>query len=113
MSTACWRTCTCPGAPVICGLVARAFVDLNRAESEMDPHMFEDPSPAWFSQRSPRVDAGLGCIPRVAFNGAAIYDREAAPGRGRPAGSIRSTGPITGRWRPCCGGRRPCSDRPG
>jgi N-formylglutamate amidohydrolase len=61
------------GAPVICGLVARAFVDLNRAESEMDPHMFENPSPAWFSQRSPRVEAGLGCIPRVAFNGAPIY----------------------------------------
>lgn len=61
------------GAPVICGLVGRAFIDLNRAESEMDPHMFEDPSPSWFAQRSPRVDAGLGCIPRVAFNGAPIY----------------------------------------
>lgn len=66
------------GAPVICGLVARGYVDLNRAESEMDPHMFEDPSPGWFSQRSPRVDAGLGCIPRVAFNGAPIYDRKLA-----------------------------------
>ncbi len=64
------------GAPVICGLVARGFVDLNRAESEMDPHMFDDPSPGWFAQRSPRVDAGLGCIPRLAFNGAAIYDRK-------------------------------------
>ncbi len=64
------------GAPVICGLVARGFVDLNRAESEMDPHMFEDPSPSWFSQRSPRVEAGLGCIPRLAFNGAAIYHRK-------------------------------------
>ncbi len=63
------------GAPVICGLVARGYVDLNRAESEMDPTMFEDPSPSWFSQRSPRVDAGLGCIPRVAYNGAPIYDR--------------------------------------
>lgn len=63
------------GAPVICGLVARGYVDLNRAESEMDPGMFEDPSPSWFSQRSPRVDAGLGCIPRVAFNGAPIYAR--------------------------------------
>ncbi len=63
------------GAPVICGLVARAYVDLNRAESEMDPAMFEDPSPSWFTQRSPRVEAGLGCIPRVAFNGAQIYDR--------------------------------------
>ena len=64
------------GSPVICGLVARAFVDLNRAESEMDPGMFEDPSPGWYAQRSPRVDAGLGCIPRVAFNGTPIYSRK-------------------------------------
>lgn len=61
------------GSPVICGLVGRAYIDLNRAESEMDPHMFEDPAPAWYSQRSPRVDAGLGCIPKVAFNGTPIY----------------------------------------
>ncbi len=64
------------GSPVICGLVGRACIDLNRAESEMDPVMFEDPSPSWFSQRSPRVDAGLGCIPRIAFNGTAIYGRK-------------------------------------
>ena len=64
------------GAPVVCGLVARGCIDLNRAESEMDPVMFEDPSPAWFAQRSPRVDAGLGCIPRIAFNGAPIYSRK-------------------------------------
>ena len=76
------------GAPVICGLVARAYVDLNRAESEMDPHMFENPSSGWFAQRSPRVEAGLGCIPRVAFNGAPIYGhrlrREEADSRLRP-----------------------------
>ncbi len=64
------------GSPVICGLVARAYVDLNRSDSEMDPHMFENPAPSWFAQRSPRVDAGLGCIPRVAFNGAPIYGRK-------------------------------------
>src|SRR5262245_17870258 len=66
------------GAPVICGLVARGCLDLNRAESEMDPHMFQDPAPDWFAQRSPRVEAGLGCIPRVAFNGAPIYSRKLA-----------------------------------
>jgi N-formylglutamate amidohydrolase len=64
------------GAPVICGLVARACLDLNRAESEMDPLMFQDPSPEWFSSRSSRVEAGLGCIPRVAFNGSPIYGRK-------------------------------------
>jgi len=64
------------GAPVICGLVARSCIDLNRAESEMDPLMFEDPSPNWFSNRSPRVEAGLGCIPRLAFNGSPIHGRK-------------------------------------
>lgn len=64
------------GAPVICGLVARACVDLNRAETEMDPGMFEDPPAAWTGLRSPRVEAGLGCLPRIAFNGAPIYSRK-------------------------------------
>lgn len=63
------------GAPVIMGLVGRACVDLNRADTEMDPSMFADPAPAWSGLRSPRVDAGLGCLPRVAFNGAPIYSR--------------------------------------
>jgi N-formylglutamate amidohydrolase len=66
------------GAPVICGLVARACVDLNRAETEMDPSMFEDPPLAWGGARSPRVEAGLGCLPRVAFNGQPIYGRKLA-----------------------------------
>jgi N-formylglutamate amidohydrolase len=66
------------GSPVIYGLVARACIDLNRSEAEMDPGMFEDPATAWKASRSPRVDAGLGCLPRVAFNGAAIYRRKLA-----------------------------------
>jgi N-formylglutamate amidohydrolase len=64
------------GAPVLYGLVGRACVDLNRAETEMDPGMFADPSPLWTGSRSPRVEAGLGCIPRIAFNGAPIYARK-------------------------------------
>jgi N-formylglutamate amidohydrolase len=64
------------GAPVICGLVARSCVDLNRADTEMDPSMFEDPPPAWTGLRSPRVEAGLGCLPRVAFNGTPVYGRK-------------------------------------
>jgi N-formylglutamate amidohydrolase len=64
------------GAPVIYGLVGRACVDLNRSEAEMDPAMFSDPPAAWQGPRSPRVEAGLGCLPRIAFNGAAIYNRK-------------------------------------
>jgi N-formylglutamate amidohydrolase len=63
------------GAPVISALVARAYIDLNRSETEMDPAMFDDPAPGWLRQRSARVEAGLGCIPRVAFSGAPIYNR--------------------------------------
>ncbi len=64
------------GAPMIYGLVARACIDLNRSEAEMDPAMFVDPLPGWQGPRSPRVEAGLGCIPRVAFNGTPIYNRK-------------------------------------
>lgn len=61
------------GAPVIRGLIGRAFIDLNRAESEMDRTMFRDAPSHWTGQRSSRVAAGLGCIPRVAHRGVAIY----------------------------------------
>lgn len=61
------------GAPVIRGLIGRAFIDLNRAESEMDRAMFRDAPAHWTGQRSSRVAAGLGCIPRVAHRGVAIY----------------------------------------
>lgn len=61
------------GAPVISGLIGRAFLDLNRSEAEIDPAMFHDPAPAWRTTRSPRVDAGFGALPRIAWNGASIY----------------------------------------
>lgn len=61
------------GAPLICGLMGRSFVDLNRAETEIDPSMFEDAAYAPSAVRTPRVDAGLGCLPRVAHNGKPIY----------------------------------------
>ncbi len=64
---------TTTGAPLICGLMGRSFVDLNRAETEIDPSMFEDAAYAPSAVRTPRVDAGLGCLPRVAHNGKPIY----------------------------------------
>jgi N-formylglutamate amidohydrolase len=64
------------GSPVICGLIGRAVIDLNRAESEMDPSMFVDPLNAWSANRSPRIEAGLGCLPRIAFNGTQIYNHK-------------------------------------
>jgi N-formylglutamate amidohydrolase len=61
------------GAPVISGLIGRACLDLNRGEAEIDPAMFHDPSPVWRQNRSPRVEAGLGALPRIASNGTSIY----------------------------------------
>ncbi len=64
------------GAPVLCGAVARTFVDLNREPSELDPDMFDAPLPAPANTVSARVKAGLGAIPRVAGDGQDIYARK-------------------------------------
>lgn len=61
------------GAPVIRALLGRTFIDLNRAESEMDRDMFSNAPAHWTGNRSPRVAAGLGCIPRTAHRGVRIY----------------------------------------
>jgi N-formylglutamate amidohydrolase len=72
------------GAPLIHGLVGRAVIDLNRAETELDASMFRDAPEPFLAERTPRVEAGLGCLPRVAFNGVGIY---AAPLPWREAAS--------------------------
>src|SRR5262245_3727256 len=59
------------GAVVLSASVARAYVDLNRDPAELDPEMFEEPLPAQPS--SPRIQAGLGAIPRVTGDGHPIY----------------------------------------
>ena len=61
------------GAPVIHGLLGRSVIDLNRAETELDPAMIKDAPIASLAPRTPRVEAGLGCLPRIAFNGVGIY----------------------------------------
>lgn len=63
------------GAPVLCATVARAFVDLNRDPTELDPDMFHDGPPRGAFPLSPRVQAGLGAIPRIAGDGDEIYRR--------------------------------------
>ena len=64
------------GAPKILALVGRACVDLNRAPEELDASMFAGSIDALTMSRSPRVSAGLGCIPRVAHAGKAIYRKK-------------------------------------
>lgn len=60
------------GAPLVEALFARVFVDVNRAEWELDPEMF-DPAPAATRPVSPRAAAGLGVIPRAAADGRPLY----------------------------------------
>lgn len=61
------------GAAFIRGNYARGYVDLNRNSRELDADMFEDGLPRAASVNSPRVRAGLGCIPRLAPDGRPIY----------------------------------------
>lgn len=75
-----------PAAGTGCGLLtaryARGFVDLNRDPGELDPHMFDGPPPRPFAQPGPRVQAGLGCLPRVGARGAPIYTGRLSPQEG-------------------------------
>ncbi|MBB37049.1 MAG: N-formylglutamate amidohydrolase [Hirschia sp.] len=64
------------GAPLICARVGRACLDLNRAPTEMDATMFTAPLDEIIVSRSPRVSAGLGCIPRIAHGGRNIYSEK-------------------------------------
>lgn len=59
------------GAPLIAAEFPRAYVDVNRAPSELDKQMFVDPP--GLEAPSARVAAGLGVIPRVVRDGLEIY----------------------------------------
>ncbi len=58
------------GAPVLLGAVPRAYVDYNRAASELDPALIMGVST---TGQNPRIASGLGVIPRVVAGGRAIY----------------------------------------
>ena len=64
------------GATLVHANYARCYVDLNRDSRELDPSMFSDGLPRTVAVSSPRVEAGLGCLPRVASRGEQIYARK-------------------------------------
>lgn len=68
------------GAPLIAALFPRAYLDVNRAPGELDATMFDAPLGVMHDPAGPRVQAGLGVIPRIVRDGAEIY-------RGRLAAS--------------------------
>lgn len=57
------------GAPLLASTVPRAYVDLNRNESELDPALIEGVRQ---TGHNPRISSGLGVIPRVVANGREI-----------------------------------------
>ncbi|MEM6636940.1 MAG: N-formylglutamate amidohydrolase [Pseudomonadota bacterium] len=58
------------GAPLLCATYPRAYVDLNRSHEELDPILIEGVRRV---HHNPRVNSGLGVIPRVVAGGRAIY----------------------------------------
>ncbi len=57
------------GAPLLSARLPRAWIDLNRSAREFDPALISGVNA---SPRSPRINAGLGVIPRVVSEGRAI-----------------------------------------
>ncbi|MFN3314502.1 MAG: N-formylglutamate amidohydrolase [Hyphomonas sp.] len=76
------------GAALVAACYGRSVVDLNRDPHELDPAMFADAPPRACALPTPRVEAGLGCLPRVGAKGEAIYRRQltGAEGEQRLAG---------------------------
>lgn len=58
------------GAPVLAARLPRAWVDLNRGPAELDPALIEGVRATGINQR---IAAGLGVVPRIVSEGAAIY----------------------------------------
>jgi len=70
---------TALGAQMISARFPRAYCDVNRAQSELDAGLFAGPLNMVVDAPSPRVQAGLGVIPRIVRDGAEIYRRKLAP----------------------------------
>jgi len=67
------------GAPLIAARFPRAYLDANRAPGELDVSMFDGPLSARADPPNPRVQAGLGVIPRIVRDGAEIYRAKLDP----------------------------------
>jgi N-formylglutamate amidohydrolase len=63
------------GASLLVATHARAYLDLNRGEAELDPAMFTPALDEGDTNQTHRVRAGLGIIPRLVAEGLSIYDR--------------------------------------
>lgn len=62
------------GADMLVATHARSYLDLNRAENELDATMFTPNLPHSAVKNSHRVQAGLGAIPSIIAEGMPIYN---------------------------------------
>jgi N-formylglutamate amidohydrolase len=67
------------GAPMLAARFPRAYLDVNRSPAELDTDMFDGALTIATDPASPRVNAGLGVIPRVVRDGAEIYRHKLPP----------------------------------
>ncbi|WP_415233925.1 N-formylglutamate amidohydrolase [Pseudorhodobacter sp.] len=58
------------GAPLLTARAPRAFIDLNRGPDEFDPALIEGVAN---TRHNPRINSGLGVVPRVVSGGRLIY----------------------------------------
>lgn len=79
------------GAALLTARIHRAYIDLNRAEGDIDAHLLAG---EWSERLAPshRSEAGIGLIHRLIRPGVPIYDRRLTPAE------IRAR--IDGVWRP-------------
>lgn len=66
------------GAPFIAARFPRAYLDANRAPTEIDALMFDGALTLDIDPPTARVAAGLGVIPRIVRDGAEIYREKLA-----------------------------------
>ena len=59
------------GAPLLAATLPRAWIDLNRSPTELDPALIEGVQGTGLNQR---IAAGLGVVPRIVAEGTAIYN---------------------------------------
>ncbi|WP_417449351.1 N-formylglutamate amidohydrolase [Kordiimonas sp.] len=69
-----FATAPARGASLLIATNARAYLDLNRGEAELDPDMFRPVLDADSLDVTHRVKAGLGLIPKLVAEGITIYE---------------------------------------
>lgn len=62
------------GAPLLCALFPRSYIDVNRAVDDIDPELLDGDWPG-VSNPSPRSQMGVGLVRRLCKPGVPMYDR--------------------------------------